>query len=162
MGELAEKLDNIRVRTRAPGIDLEAELRNRNEITIEFGESVYEFLDERGLERALGGLAKLLWAGWQRQYREAINETNLNIDPKDQHDINFREEVNALEASGESADGAVYLETVGMVEFVAEIERGTLRELDEDEFAARVREAAPLMIADFQAKLTEVKLRYYG
>jgi hypothetical protein len=162
MGELARKLDDIRVRTRAPGIDLEAELRNRNEITIEFGESVYEFVDERALERALGGLARLLWAGWQRQYREAISDTNLNIDEKDQHDINFREEVKTLEASGESADGAVYLDTVGMVDFSAEIERGILRELDEEEFAARVSEAAPLLIGDFQAKVTELKLRYYG
>ncbi|WP_232376532.1 hypothetical protein [Amycolatopsis aidingensis] len=95
MGELAERLDNIRVRVSAPGTDIEAELRNRTEFTLSFGESVYEFIDERALERALASLARLLYAGWQRQYREAISDTALNIDPEDQHDLDFRDESRA-------------------------------------------------------------------
>jgi hypothetical protein len=57
MGRLAGRLDAIRVRVRAPGVDIGAELRDRTDITITFGESVYDFADERGLERALAALA---------------------------------------------------------------------------------------------------------
>lgn len=162
MGELAERLDNIRVRSRAPGVGIEGELRNRSEITLEFEESVYDFIDERALERALGDLARLLYAGWQRQYREAINETDLDIDPNDRHDFNFRDEANTIEASGEPEDGRFVLSTVGMQEFTAKVKRGTVRELREREFVSLVSEAASLLIYNYQAKIDELKVRYYG
>ncbi|NHD16200.1 MULTISPECIES: hypothetical protein [unclassified Actinopolyspora] len=162
MGELAERLDGIRVRANAPGMDIRAELHNRTEFTLSFGESVYEFVDERALERALASMARLLYAGWQRQYREAIEETGLIIDPEDRHDFDFQEECRAVESYGESADGCVALSAVGMDEFSARIKSGTLRKLSENEFAARVSEAASLLVADYQAKTTELKIRYYG
>lgn len=162
MGKLAERLDNIRVRATAPGTDLEAKLHNRTEVTISFGESAYEFIDEGALERALSSLARLLYTGWLRQYREAISTTNLDIYPNDQHDFNFRDEADAVEASGESNDGRITLSTVGMRQFSAKIERGTVRELTEREFITRVAEAAPLLIEDYIAKVAELKVRYYG
>lgn len=162
LGELADRIDNIRVRTRAPGVDIEAELLNRSQVLFEFGESVYEFIDENALKRALEDLARLLCAGWQRKYLEAVNETDLGIEPNDRHDFNFREEVRSVEASGESSDGRVVLSTVGMQEFSAEIKRGTVRELREAEFVARIAEVAPLLIENFRGKVDELKVRYYG
>ncbi|MBA8826322.1 hypothetical protein FHX42_003698 [Saccharopolyspora lacisalsi] len=162
MGELAERLDGIRVRVNAPGADIKAELNNRTDFTLSFGESVYEFIDERALERALASLARLLYAGWQRQYREAISDTGLDIDPNDQHDFNFQEECRAVESYGESGDGRVALSVVGMDEFTAQIKRGTQRELRESEFAARATEAAALLVEDYQVKTSELKVRYYG
>lgn len=162
MGELADRLDRIRVRVRAPGTDIEAELRNRNEFALSFGEGVYEFIDERALERALASLARLLYAGWQRQYREAISDTRLNIDPEDQHDFNFQEESRAVESHGESGDGRVALSAVGMDEFTARIKPGTLRELREGEFTALVTEAAARLLENYQATMNELKVRFYG
>lgn len=162
MGELAERLDRIRVRANAPGVDLEAELRERSQVTLTFGESVYEFIDERFLERALAGLARRLYTGWVRQYREAISTTNLNVEPNDQHDFAFEEEVRAVEASAESGDGRIAISTVGMQDFSATIRRGTVRELSEREFVARVAEVTPRLIQHFQAKVAELKVRYYG
>ncbi len=162
MGELAERLDRIRVRVSAPATDIEAELRNRTEITLSFGESVYEFIDERALERALASLARLLYAGWQRQYREAISGTGLDIDPNDQHDFNFQEESRAVESYGESSDGRVALSAVGMDEFTARIKPGTMRQLRETEFAARATESATRLLDDYQTTMDELKVRYYG
>lgn len=162
MAELAERLDNIRVRTSAPGMDIEVELRNRSEFTLSFGESVYEFIDESALERALASLARLLYAGWQRQYREAIAETALDIEPDDSHDFRFQEESRGVESWGESGDGRVALSAIGMDEFTARIKRGAVRELSESEFAMRASEAATLLVEDYQAKMTELKVRYYG
>ena len=162
MGDLAERLDGIQVRVSAPGADIEAELRGRSELRLTFGESVYEFSDERALERTLASLARLLYTGWARQYQEAIAETNLTSGPRDQHDLNYQEEVREIEASGESGDGRVALSTVGMGDFAAQIKRGTVRELEEDEFAAQVGEAATLLLGSYQAQVNELKLRYYG
>ncbi|WP_019856204.1 hypothetical protein [Actinopolyspora mortivallis] len=162
MGELADRLDSIRVRASAPGMDVHAELGNRTEFTLTFGESVYEFVDERALERALASLARLLYAGWQRQYREAIEGRGLDVEPQDTHDFAFQEECRAVESYGESSDGRFALSAVGMDEFSARIKRGSLRELCEDEFSARVVEAASRLVRDYQAKTTDLKLRYYG
>lgn len=162
MTGLAERLDSIRVRVTAPGVELHAELRNRRELSISFGESVYEFIDERVLERALSGLAKRLYTGWLRQYREAVSTTSLNIEANDQHDFNFQEEIHAVEVSVESSDGRITLATVGMRDFSVGLRRGTVRELREDEFVARIIEVAPLLIDRYQAQVSELKARYYG
>lgn len=162
MGKLAERLDAIQVRVKAPGAEVEAELRNRRDFTLYFGDSVYEFIDEKALERALASLARLLYAGWQREYMRAIEDTSIRVLPDDQYDINFREESRQIEVTAESHDGRVKLSAVGMDEFTAEIEHGTLRKLKEHEFANRVAETASLLLDRHDAKATELQMGYYG
>ena len=162
MSDLAERLDNIRVRATVPGTELYAELRNRNEVALTFGEGVYEFIDERALERTLASLAKRLYTGWLREYREVISTTGINIEPQDQHDYNFLEELHGLEVSVTSSDERITLSTVGMLDFSAKLCRGTVRELTEKEFTARVAEIAPQLIFRYQAQASQLKARYYG
>ena len=161
MADLAERLDGIRVRVRAPGADIEAELRQRTTITLWFGESVYEFVSEPALEQALAGLARLLWAGWQRHYRAAIDETDLNIEIDDLRDSNFFSERAQVAAVGASVDERIRVSAVGMENFSVRIEPGTVRDITEDEFTAGAAEAATRVIEDFQAKVDELKKRYY-
>ena len=161
MTDLAEKLDGIRVHVRAPGTDIEAELRDRTGITLSFGESVYDFIDESALERVLAGVARLLWTGWQRQYRAAIDETNLNIDVDDMRDSNFFADRAKVEAIGESNDTRIVITAIGMENFSVHIKPGTVREIPEDQFAENAAEAATRLIRDFQVKVDELKKRYY-
>jgi hypothetical protein len=159
--DLAERLDGIRVRARAPGADIEAELRRRTGITLSFGESVYEFIDESALERVLAALARLLWAGWQRQYRAAIEETDLHVDADDLRDSNFFADRAKVGAVGTSSDERITITAIGMENFSVRIAPGTVREIPEDRFAANAAEAATKVIQDFQAKVDELKKRYY-
>ena len=161
MTDLAERLDGIRVRARAPGADIEAELRRRTGITLSFGESVYEFIGEPALERVLAALARLLWAGWQRQYRAAIEETDLHIDADDLRDSNFFADRAKVEAVGTSSDERITITAIGMENFSVRIAPGTAREISEDRFAADAAEAATKVIQDFQAQVDELKKRYY-
>ncbi|NBH11312.1 hypothetical protein [Amycolatopsis sp. SID8362] len=161
MEDLAERLDSIRVHVRAPGTEIEAEFRRRTGITLSFGESVYDFIGESALERALAATARLLWVGWQRQYRTAIEETNLNIDADDLRDSNFFADRAKVEAVGASSDERITISTVGMENFSVHIVPGTIREIPEDEFAASASEAATKVIEAFQAKVDELKKRYY-
>ena len=161
MSGLAEQLDGIRVRASTSGGDIRAELSNRREVSISFEEGVYGFISETALEAALSRLARQLYTGWVRQYQAAISTTHLDGEPKDQHHLNFQDEVRAVQVSVESSDGRISLSTVGMQDFTAKVRRGTVRELSEGEFTARVAEVAPQLIRQYQAKVLELKGRYY-
>ena len=162
MGRLADRLSGVRVRASAPGADIDAELRDRTSITMSFGESVYEFIGKEALERALAALARSLWAGWQRQYLAAIDETDLNIEANDQHDLNFFAERDTVQAAGTSADGRITITVTGMRNFAVRITPGTTREISEDAFSAGAAQAATRLIHDYTAKVNELKKRYYG
>ncbi|WP_405164382.1 hypothetical protein OG203_04490 [Nocardia sp. NBC_01499] len=126
-----------------------------------FGESAYAFVDDSRLERALTAIARLLWVGWQRQYRRAIEYTDLHIDADDQHDLNFFAERAEIEAIGESSDERITISAIGMENFSVRIEPGTVREISEAEFRASAAEAATKLIEDFLTKVAELKKRYY-
>jgi hypothetical protein len=162
MGSLGERLDNIHLRVRVPGTEIEAELRNRKDVTISFGENGYEFLNERGLEQYLATLARLLYVGWVREYRGAISETSIVIsEPETQQDEDFLEARSEMEATGASGDGRVTISAVGMQDPQVRITAGTLRELSEDQFVARTKEAVTALAEDYQAKIRELKVRFF-
>jgi hypothetical protein len=162
MGQLAERLDAIRVRVRLPGVDIEAELRDRTDVRISFGESVYDFLTENRLEYYLAGLARLLYAAWLRQYWAAINDSSLDVDPHDQQDYEFLDARAAIESGGASTDGRVVITAVGMREIEVRIAPGTVRQLAEDQFSARTAEAVAALIQDHLSRVRELKMRFYG
>jgi predicted RNA-binding protein len=161
MGQLAERLDGIEVHARVPGIEIEAVLRNRSDVTISFGEAVYEFISEVRLENYLASLARLVYAGWLRQYREAIDDSTLDVTPVDQRDHDFIEARSEIESSGASSDGRISFAAVGMQEITATIQPGTLRELTEEQFTDRAKEAVAALIRDYLGKVRELKLQFY-
>jgi hypothetical protein len=162
MGQLADRLNSIRVRVRVPGTEIEAELRNRTDVTISFGESVYEFLDERGLKRSLASLARLLYAAWLREYRAAIEDSALDVAPHDQRDYDFLDARSEIESSGASGDGRIKFSAVGMQDLTVEIVPGTVRELTENQFAVRTKEAVTILIQNYMAKVRDLRIRFYA
>ncbi|WP_199856676.1 hypothetical protein [Nocardia suismassiliense] len=162
MQDLAARLDNIQVRVRAPGTEIEAELSRRTNIALFFGDGAYAFVDEPMLEQALASIAKLLWVGWQRQYRRALEYTNLTIDAVNSVDIKFFADRDKTEAVGASSDQRMTFLTIGMRSFSVHIEPGTVREITESQFSRSAAEAATLLIEDYQAKVQELKQRYYS
>jgi hypothetical protein len=77
-------------------------------------------------------------------------------------DRDYRTARDELIAEGRSADGRVHLAVRGMRGWTIRIADGTLRELDEEEFTGRVREAAAELIRDQLAKVRTLKARIYG
>lgn len=138
MSSLAERLAGIRVRARVSGTEIEAELRHRDQVTVSFGPSVYEWLDEPTLERFLASIARLVAAGWAREYRAALSETLLEPGEPGREFVAARDE---LVATGASADGRVTISSVGLHVFTVRITPGTLRALSSRDFAERTREA---------------------
>jgi ribosomal protein L29 len=162
MGELADRLDAIAVRAQVPGIEIVAELRDRTDVTISFGEAVYEFISEVRLENYLGSLARLLYAGWLRQYRAAIDDSALDVDPHDQRDHDFLDARAEIESTGASSDGRITFSAVGMQDMSVDIAAGTLRELTEEQFSERAKEAVAVLIQDHLSKVRELKRQFYA
>lgn len=162
MESLADRLDNIRIRVQAPGSEIYADLRNRKDVSISFGESVYEWLGESNLERILARMGRLLYVEWVRKYRAELSDSFVNaMGPESQNDRDFLAARAEMESSGRSHDGRVTISAVGLQNVEVHIVRGTLRELKEHEFAARVHEAVQDLADNFQANIRELKLRFF-
>lgn len=160
MGALGERLDNIHVRVRVPGTEIKGELRHRNELSISFEAGTYQWLRESRLQHQLATLARLLCAGWTREYLAALNSSFLRVEPGEVAWNNDYEKArNQIEASGSSGDGRITVSAVGMENFSVRIIPGSLRELSEQEFVTRTGEAAAAFLADHMAQVHELKNR---
>ncbi|MBP2324427.1 hypothetical protein JOF56_004812 [Kibdelosporangium banguiense] len=163
MESLADRLDSIRLRVQAPGSEIYADLRNRKNVSISFGESVYGWMKESTLERLLASTGRLLYVEWVRRYRAELDESFLNAaGAETQNDRDFIAARAAMESSGRSRDGRVTFSVVGMQNLEVHIVWGTIRELDENEFSARVQEAVQDLADNYQANIRDLKLRYFA
>jgi hypothetical protein len=164
MSSLAQRLDNIHVRVKAPGAEIFAELHHRSEVDISFGPGIYDWLAERHLERYLASAAKLLYVGWTRACREALGDSIVQHSAAEetQTDRNYLDARGRLVATGRSADGRVTVTIKGVVhEVTVRIADGTIRALNQREFADRVHEAVAALAEDHLEKIRELKLRFY-
>lgn len=150
---LGDRLDAIRVRVRAPGAAIEAELRHPRQISIHLDEGAYPFMREPQLEQALAGLARLLYAGWVRQYRTAL--AGSAISPIENPE--FVAGRAKIEPTGRSADGRITITAVGMQDFQVRVTPGTLRELSERQFTAALQQAATGFVTDQAAKISTLR-----
>jgi hypothetical protein len=163
MSSLGERLDNIHLRVRVPGTDINAELRNRRDISISFGPDVYPWLNERHLEHYLANLARLLYVAWVREYRAALSDSFRDAGyPEFQRDRDFLAARDEMESQGESADGRLTISAVGMQNVQVRIAKGTLRELSEHQFVACAKEAINALADDHMTKIRALKLRFFG
>lgn len=157
-GTLGRRLDAIHVRVRAPGADIEVELRHRRNVSITFGEGTYEFLRPQHLERALTGAARLLYAGWLRQYRTALAGSAIG----GEQDPRFVAARDRIESSGRSNGGHVTISAVGMEDIQVRVAPRVLDELTERQFADAVRQAAAAFLTDQAAKIDELRRALFG
>jgi hypothetical protein len=86
----------------------------------------------------------------------------LDIAPHDERDFEFLDERAKIESSGASGDGRITFSAVGMGDISVAIVPGTVRELTEDQFAARTKEAVTVLIQDYQAKVRGLRIRFYA
>ena len=168
MGELADRIDTMRVRAATLGDGITAELRDGSQLSFSFREDYYRLFDyESDMERQLEALAGHLWVARNRETRRIFTDVTgedfiPGDPPSDERGFAWQNEREQLEATGSSADGRVSVRVVGLRDWRVSIRPGTLRVLDEYEFAATVAEAAGEMIRDLFDKLTALSYKYYG
>ncbi len=162
MGELADRLDRMRVRASTPGGDASAELCGRADLRLWFAPGYFRGAAARDLERALGVLARLLAAARAREVDAAIRAAGGDPRPRgrstDPRDLAYHDGLDALVARGAAADGSVRLRVCGMRDWTVEVRPGRLREA---EFAARVAEAAAALIEDQLDQVRRLRHRVY-
>lgn len=162
MDTLADRLDRIRLRVRAPGVEIYGELSDRDRISISFGEDTYQGLTESRVERALAMIARLLSANWGQRYYQAMRDSGLELLPPEFRDAGYEQARAELTATGTSADGLVSFSAVNLRDFTVRIPRGTIRAVPEATFVASANEAAGALVADHLAKIRELKRRHFG
>ncbi|WP_030435532.1 hypothetical protein [Actinoplanes subtropicus] len=168
MGELADRIDTMRVRASTLGDGITAELRDGSELSISFREGYYRLFDyEADMERQLEALAAHLWVARGREVRRIFTDVTdeefvPGDPPSDERDLAWQAEREELVATGSSSDGRITVRVVGFRDWQASIRPGTLRALDEHRFAEAVAEAAGELIRDLFDKLTALSSKYYG
>lgn len=164
MTSLADRLDAIRLKVRVPGTDIEAELRNRTDVTISFGDGGYQWMAERDLEHHMASLARLLYTAWVRAYHATLSDAFLSAmnASSDQRERDFLAARAQLRERGASSDGRITISARDMHDITVRIMPGTLRLLSEGQFVADTREAVAALLADRRSKVRELKLRYFA
>ncbi|MGA5305434.1 hypothetical protein ACPCHT_36430 [Nucisporomicrobium flavum] len=167
MGELADRVDSMRVRVSTPDGAITAELYDRSKLTLTFLQGWYDLCDDSDLERRLATLAQLLWVARTREYwrtfSDVAGETVTGEDtPVSARDLDWRAERDELVARGYSPDGRIAVKAVGMRQWEVHISPGTVRALSEHEFAEAAAQAAGELINDQFAKIAELSNKYYG
>jgi hypothetical protein len=167
MGELADRIHAMHVRASVPDGTITAELRHRSEVTLSFEPGWYDRCDESDLERRLSSLASLLWVARTREYWATVSDVTGDYathedKPISPSDVEFTEAREALVARGHSADGRVCLSVEGMRRWTVHIAAGTVRALNEHEFASAVGQAAADLIQDQFTKIAELKHKFYS
>ncbi|MBV1851619.1 hypothetical protein [Catellatospora tritici] len=166
MGELADRLDGLRMSVRAPNGEITVELTGRHELRLAFAPGYYDRASEHDLEPQLTAVCRLLWVARIREVEAAVSESggwtvraSSAQSPAAQA---YYQGLEAIEARGASADGSVeVVATRGMREWGVRITAGTLRRLKEAEFAVCAAEAADSLIRDQLDKVRRLRLEVY-
>lgn len=167
MGELADRVQAMRVRASTPDGMMTAELRNGSEVALSLVPGWYDNCHESDLERQLTRLGSLLWVARTREYWATVsNITGEHVAGEDRpispRDVEFTEARETVVARGRSTDGHVTLSVEGMRRWTVTIAPGTVRGLSERDFVNAVRQAASGLIQDQLAQITALKYRIYG
>ncbi|WP_067508260.1 hypothetical protein [Actinoplanes sp. TFC3] len=167
MGELADRVDSMRVRASTPDKGIIGELYSRDQLSLSFQEGLYQLLDDEALERRLAVLANLLWVARTREYSRIYADITGDYSvgeekPISERDIAWQTERDSLEVSGSSADGRLTVRSVGMRQWDVAVQPGTARELDEHQLSVAVGEAAGALIRQQFAGLAALSNKYYG
>jgi hypothetical protein len=107
MGELADRIDRMRVRASTPDGGITAELRDRDQLSLTFREGLYPLLDDAGLGRRLAVLANLLWVARTREYWRIYGDVTGDYSIGEDPPADAR-------AAGEAAGGLIREQFAGL------------------------------------------------
>ncbi|NUT20698.1 MAG: hypothetical protein HOV77_16060 [Hamadaea sp.] len=168
MSDFDDLVRALHVRVVVPGTGITATLTNHHELVVEFPLGAYDESSERALERHMAAMARLVCAARIDAYDRMIATMSDGPAWSDagQEERDIIERLAQLTVSGESSDGRVRFETQGMRSWSVTIADGTVRALNEFEFAQRVGEAAGRVIDEWfqrgHAVRAEVLEEYAG
>ncbi|GLY32497.1 hypothetical protein [Kineosporia sp. NBRC 101731] len=161
MGELAERVNQLKVFVSTPDNGMTAELQGRDQLSVTFQEGLYRRSDEAGLERKIATLANLLWLAHTREYWRIFRDVTGNYlagsDHSQNSSVGERQQArDSVEAIGVSANGAIKLRSTGLRQWHVSIRGGTLRDLSERDFTASLGEAAQRLLRAHAVKLAKL------
>lgn len=166
MGQLADRLNTIRIQADTANGAITGELSHRTRVRVAFRPGVYDRCDPGELERQVENLARRLRANRMREYyaalSEALGETVTGeAKPISQRDVDFYRARDEMLVEGRSRDGRVTVALRGVRDFRVRLEPGTLQAHTEHQFADAVEEAADELLHSQREQIRELKLTIY-
>lgn len=166
---VGDRLQAMTVQTESPDGKIWARVHDYTQLTVGFYPFTYEQYDEPGLSYQLSRLGILTWVAWSRErtdiYRRTVDLTTEEAErapwTEDPARRQYDAELNAIEAEGVSAHGALRIRTLGMMQWQVDIEPHTLRRFDQHTFAGEIRSAFEALMADRRRRLIILKSDYF-
>jgi hypothetical protein len=167
MSELSDLLDRMRVHASVAGGAITGELHDHDRVDVSFAPGFYARSTDTALEQHLVSLARLMRAEYVRQYYAAVSTAFRRTITKDPppigpRDMDYAERRQELVAEGRSSSGRITISVRGMQSWRIRIAPGTVRALNETQFAEQFREAATALIRNQFAGIRALKNRIYG
>jgi hypothetical protein len=167
VGELADRLDRLQVRTELPGTGITGTVRDRTELILSFAGNTYYRSTDDELAHRLTNLGRLLWVAWTRGYYEELSAVSGSIirgerPAQSAKELEYVQRRAQIVAEGRAADGRIRVTVQGLQALAAHIQPGTLRALSEEEFIIEARKAVRAMLEDHQDKIIALKVQVYG
>jgi hypothetical protein len=166
MSELSDLLDRMRVRASVARGAITGELHDHDQVDVSFAPGFYDRTTDTALEQHLVSLARLMRAEYVRQYYAAVSTAfgrTITKDPPPigRQDTDYAAQRQDLAAEGRSSSGRITITVRGMQTWRMRIAPGTVRVLNETQFAAQFREAASAVIRNQFAGIRALKNRIY-
>jgi hypothetical protein len=156
MGELAERLNLLKVEAVSPDGGISAAARGPGDVRIGFTMDSYRRYRAAALVHQLEALATTLWVCYRRNYLEIVSSwTDRDEEPQaTDEDREFQQRLADLQVVGVSARGRVTVRSRALVSWQVQIVGEPVGSLTESEFVAEVGSAVAALLADHRAKVT--------
>lgn len=165
MGEIADRIAQLRVEVTSPGKNLKAILDGHGTLFIGLRPSSYERLTEMGLATQLADVLDLVSEAYQSAMDRIVDVATgrPSVRGREEWDAKRRRyfiEREEIKAYGRSPSGHIELDLFELRQWNATIAPGTLNELSRHDFEQEAEGAVTAALADFSRQEFQLKLEH--
>lgn len=161
METMQEHLQTMVVEAATPDETTFARLTGRRQVDVWFAPGYYAHATDARIEAKLATVARLLWVARTKEYycyksRSLGRTVRGEGSPGSRLEEERREARAAIHAVGESGDGLVRIEAIGLFEWTVRLAPGTVPAVAEQTLTAALSVAAARLIEQHENKLEAV------
>lgn len=161
MQTMEEHLQTMVVQAATPDDTTFARLTGRRQVDVWFAPGYYSYATDERIESKLATVARLLWVARTKEYyrykSQLLGRTVQGEGPPRTPRQEARREARGnILAVGESGDGLVRIEAVGLFHWAVRLAPGTVPAVAEQDLTAAVSTAAARLIEQHENKLDAV------
>lgn len=166
MPEISNSLNSLIIQSNSPDRKINGEISSWNQIEIWFcDENSYYNYKRDSLEYQVATLLKSLMTIRDEARKKILSQfdgwrsDDVHWDARHRR---YRTEIAEVMSEGISGSGRIEIYRVGLFDWMVAIKRGTLEELEEEEFCNEISSALSKLQHDYAVKVYEMKRQHFG